>query len=67
MSEKPRDWEKPTVMPLGSVESGQGTQKCEVGNSPDQVCGNGSSAQVDQCKSGNTPPSNSCASGNNGS
>jgi len=63
------EWEKPAVVALGGLSSGQGTpddQKCSHGTSVSQVCGNGSSPQVDQCKSGNNPPSNSCASGSNG-
>ena len=64
-------WEKPAIMPLGSVASGQGAegdaQKCSHGQAVSQVCGNGSGPTVDQCKNGNQPPSNSCASGNGGS
>lgn len=62
------EWEKPAVVALGGLASGQGAdaQKCNHGTAVSQVCGNGSSPQVDQCKSGNNPPSNSCASGSNG-
>ena len=73
MIEKKRPvWEKPTVLPLGGLTVARGQnvikcQQCNHGSSASQVCGNGSSAQVKQCKSGNIPPSGSCASGNQGS
>lgn len=64
-------WEKPTVMPLGSVASGRGVNdgdhQCTHGTSVTHLCGNGSGAQVQQCKNGNQPPSQSCASGNGAS
>jgi len=66
-NQKP-EWAKPTVLPLGGLASGRGVmQKCSHGTSVSQVCGNGSTPQVNQCKSGNVPPSGSCASGNQGS
>jgi hypothetical protein len=74
MNERKRPlWEKPKVLPLGglAVARGQdvtkGITNCGHGSCASQVCGNGSSAQVRQCKSGNVPPSGSCASGNQGS
>jgi hypothetical protein len=61
-------WEKPEVMELGSLASGRGQDhKCQIGAEPGHICGNGMGATISQCKSGNNPPSNSCASGANGS
>ena len=65
------EWAKPTVLPLGGLASGRGVEvdcahKCGHGTRVSQVCGNGSTAQVKQCKSGNVPPSGSCSSGNQG-
>jgi hypothetical protein len=68
-------WSKPAVLPLGGLAVARGsdgvgidsTHKCSHGFSVSQVCGNGSSANVQQCKRGNVPPSGSCASGNQGS
>ena len=62
------EWQTPKVMALGKMGSGHGKdgQLCTHGNAVKQVCGNGSSPEVDQCKSGNVPPSTSCASGNQG-
>lgn len=76
MTERKRlAWAQPAVLPLGGLAVARGSdgvgvdcaQKCSHGCSVSQVCGNGSSAQVRQCKSGNCPPSGSCASGNQGS
>lgn len=67
-------WQKPAVTPLGDLAAAHGQRapeekchNCTGGFSATQVCGNGNSAQVQQCKTGFRPPSNSCANGFGGS
>ena len=68
MSEKNKpSWEKPTVMPLGSLANARGDNpvQCTDGGNAKQ-CSNGPSPSIAHCKSGTGPASGSCGPGSGG-